>query len=95
MILDRRWKQTRPQLFGPSQAAAQARRAAGVTVPDYHNSIFTESWKPRTNWGSARRFVRRMYSLAGVKSRFLSQASQHYAQRRRKALGPDRREARR
>jgi hypothetical protein len=94
---DRRDRHTRPQLFGNSRAAVQARRAAGCAfrssgsaatlVIGDPGSIFVENAHPKTNWIAARRLVRGIARSKGLKASMLSGISRDFDTQRRKALG--------
>lgn len=81
--LERRFRMTRPQLFAPGRAGAQARRAAGVATDDPHN----EQVRPKTRYVSARRAWRQMARLRGAKAFTVRGASKAMSARMRRALG--------
>ena len=75
----------RPQLHGPSRAAKQACRAAGVP---FGGDILPHTETGSTNkWRSTRSLLRRMGLLNGVKPSMLSTVTQAARKERERALG--------
>ena len=76
----------RPQLVGPSRAAQQARRAAGIILDADHYHINTENEHPKTNFVSVRSIIRKMARRNGCPPSQLSAVSAWARNARRIAL---------
>jgi len=75
---DRKYRMTRPQLFGESRAAAQARRAAGCCYEHDLGREFEESATPITRLKSVRKLVRSGARARGARPSWLGKITKAF-----------------